>query len=162
MGGGGHRTGRTGARLSLSETVSSQEHGVMKGRASQLRVAAAVGQEVWGKAESSGSGEARARAWRPRSRSPGRARTGQGESGSTDWEGGDRRKAEGSVLMGTSPAREQVWPARSKPALGGCPLRRGFHPGIRGQDPPEALSAWALELRGVSWWTWGPEGASPP
>lgn len=136
----------------------------MKGRASQLRGAAAVGQEVWGKAESSGSGEARAR------KGPGGHGAGaQGEHGQAGASRGARigREETAGRQRGRSSWGQVLRVSRcglqeAKPVLGGCPPRRGFHPGIRGQDPPEALSGWALELRGVSWWTWGPEGASPP
>lgn len=80
-----------------------------------------------------------------------------------NWEGGDRRKAlaEGSVLMGMSPACEQVCLQVAKPGRGGCPPQ-GAPPGDGSGEPPEALSGWALELRAVSRWTRGPGGAGPP
>lgn len=144
--------GRTGARLSLSETVSSQEHGVMKGRASQLRGAAGgqsggLGesreQQQWG-------GPRKDRAGRPQGRSPGREWTGWGKAGSMAGREGTtgRHWQRGRSSRGRVPRVSRCGLQVATLALGGYPPQRGFHPGMR-----------AGPTRGTEWVGPGAEGS---
>lgn len=125
----------------------------MKGGASQLRGAAAVGRGPSGRQEPAAVG----RPEQGRTGPGGHGSEALGECGQTtarwgsrNWEGEDRRKAlaEGSVLMGTSPACEQVCLQVAKPGLGGC--------------PPQGDCTWGWECRthrGAEWVGPGAEGS---